>query len=154
LGVIAQRYGVSLSSLRSANRGVIRWKDRINIGQKLLIPKGSSTSAPIKIQVYTIRRGDTLDEIAKKFGTSVRSIMKLNKMRSSRIYPGDKLKVVAGNRSSARRVSMARPIRYKIRSGDTLSEIAARYSTSVASIKSLNSLRSSRIRAGQVLRVR
>ncbi|MBD3267662.1 LysM peptidoglycan-binding domain-containing protein, partial [bacterium] len=40
LGKIAQRYGISLAALQHANRGSIRWKHRIYIGQKLRIPSG------------------------------------------------------------------------------------------------------------------
>ncbi|MBD3266234.1 LysM peptidoglycan-binding domain-containing protein, partial [bacterium] len=105
------------------------------------------------IKVYEVNRGDTLDEIAKKFNTSVYSIQKLNKLRGSRIYPGDRLKVIPGQRKS-RQYSMATPIRYTVKSGDTLSEIAQRFSTSVTMIKRLNRMRSSRIRAGQEIRVR
>ena len=43
---------------------------------------------------------------------------------------------------------------YKVKNGDTLSHIAARYGTSVTKIKKLNNLRSDFLRVGQSLRVR
>ena len=43
--------------------------------------------------------------------------------------------------------------RYSVRSGDTLSEIAHRYGTTVSRIKQLNRLRSNQIRVGQILNI-
>jgi LysM repeat protein len=42
---------------------------------------------------------------------------------------------------------------YKVRSGDTLSEIADRHRTTVTKIKKANGLRSNTIRPGQVLKI-
>ncbi len=104
LGGIAQKYGVRLSDLRSWN-GV---KNKITIGQRLTIyAKGgrnivsSADSGPVKTSksngylVYTIRKGDTLYEIARKFeGVSVDELLKLNNLTStSKIMPGNKIKI-------------------------------------------------------------
>lgn len=104
LGGIAIKYGVRLSDLRSWN-GV---KNKISIGQRLTIytngGKGAgsiSNSGPIKTSksdgylVYTIRKGDTLYEIARKFeGVSVDELLKLNNLTSnSKIMPGKKIKI-------------------------------------------------------------
>ena len=43
--------------------------------------------------VYEVRTGDSLWEIAARFGTTVSKIKKLNALNSSRIYPGQKLRV-------------------------------------------------------------
>ena len=42
---------------------------------------------------YAVRRGDTLSEIAKKFGTSVDRLRSLNKLRGSGLRPGQRLRV-------------------------------------------------------------
>ena len=42
---------------------------------------------------YTVRFGDTLWDIAKKYGISIRDLKKINKMRTTRIRPGDRLKI-------------------------------------------------------------
>jgi LysM repeat protein len=53
-----------------------------------------SASSPYK--AYRVSRGDTLWVIASKFDTSVRRIRKLNGLKTSRIYPGQKLMVPGG----------------------------------------------------------
>jgi N-acetylmuramoyl-L-alanine amidase len=45
--------------------------------------------------VYEVRSGDSLWEIATRFGTTVSHIKKLNRLKSGRIYPGQKLRVGA-----------------------------------------------------------
>ena len=114
LGRIAQRYGVRLSDLQ-------RWygvKSNIRIGQRLVIhksgepasssriassSKSNSTSASSKqststsgeYMMYTVRKGDTLWEISRKFeGVSLNDIMKLNGFtKNSKILPGKKIKI-------------------------------------------------------------
>jgi N-acetylmuramoyl-L-alanine amidase len=43
--------------------------------------------------VYEVRSGDSLSRIAARFGTSVKLIKQLNRLKSTRIYPGQKLRV-------------------------------------------------------------
>jgi membrane-bound lytic murein transglycosylase D len=89
LGAIAKRHGVSESALAKHNG--IKNRRLIRIGQKLKIPGGSSggTSAG---GVYTVRRGDTLDSIARKHGTTAKSIAALNGLRNrNRIKAGQRL---------------------------------------------------------------
>jgi LysM repeat protein len=50
-------------------------------------------------------------------------------------------------------VVKSRQRKYKVKSGDTLSEIAQKYHTSVSKIKKANGLRSDLIRTGQVLKI-
>lgn len=105
LGGIAMKYGVKLSDLRAWN-GV---KNKINIGQRLTIyTKGSSVqyaassdSSSVKTSnsggylIYTIKKGDTIYEIARKFeGVSVNDLLKLNGLtKNSTIKVGDKIKI-------------------------------------------------------------
>jgi len=99
---IAQRFGTSTRAISKANqlgkRGLIR------PGQKLLIPasgqykgKGPSTNKRIR---YTVRNGDSLWRIARKFGTSIDAIARTNKLNKNHtLRPGDRLWVLASARS-------------------------------------------------------
>ena len=42
-------------------------------------------------QHYIVKKGDTLSGIAKRLGTSVSAIMRKNKLKTSRLHPGQKL---------------------------------------------------------------
>ncbi len=85
LWAIANRYGTTVSALRSAN-GLSG--STIYAGQKLLIPTGDGK--------YTVRSGDSLWAIANRHGTTVNALMSANGLSSSRIYPGQTLRIPAG----------------------------------------------------------
>lgn len=103
----------------------------------------SSSSSTNRIR-YRVKRGDTLSGIASKYRTSVRNLKNWNNLRSTRIRSGQMLTIYSGS---------APTTKHKVRRGETLTEIARRYGTSVSRIKSWNGLRSDRIRIGQVLTV-
>lgn len=99
---------------------------------------------------YRVRRGDTLSRIARRNRVSVKYIRRLNGLKSNRIRAGQRLRVVSRgyHRKNQRGGSY-----YRVRRGDTLSQIARANHLSIGSLKRLNGLRSHRIRVGQRLRV-
>lgn len=100
-------------------------------------------------RVHRVRRGQNLSFIARRYGTSVSKIKKINGLRSNRIYVGQRLKVKGSTKKSIRSARL-----HKVRRGENLSIIARRYKTSVAKIKDLNDLSSGRIYVGQKLKLR
>ncbi len=161
LGGIARRFGVSVAQLRQWNR---LSSSRITAGRYLVVrPQGSGSEVstarsygPPPSGKYTVRSGDNLSLIAKRFGVTVGDLKAWNGLRSNRIYTGKTLKV-PGNRGQ-QAVASQRPAagsgQYRIRSGDNLSSIADRFGVSISDLKAWNGLRSSRIRAGNYLMVR
>ena len=95
---------------------------------------------------YKVKRGDTLSEIAQKFGVTVEDIIEENNLRPPyTIYVGQKLKIPVGRKEYKY---------YRVRRGDTLSEIAQKFGVSVKDIIRANNLkRPYIIRVGQVLRI-
>ena len=97
LGHIAQRYGVSVAALRSANANVS--PRRLRAGQTLRIPGTASAVAAKKAAPsaragqHTVRRGESLSLIARRYGTTVRKIRLANNLHSSRIYAGQRLRI-------------------------------------------------------------
>ncbi len=96
LGRIARRYGVSERQLAEHN-GITN-RRIVKVGQKLSIPGGTAAAASdgdgdsTRGNVYTVRRGDTLDSIARRHGTTPKSIAALNGLRSAnRIKAGQRL---------------------------------------------------------------
>ncbi len=95
---IARSFGTSVDSLCSANG--LTPRSTIRPGQRLEIPSGgspSATTAPATTHqaatTYKVRRGDTLYDIARKFGISVSALRRANGLTSSRIYPGEVLRI-------------------------------------------------------------
>ena len=166
LGAIARRFNVSVAQLRSWNGLPNTF---IRAGRYLVVrPDGGGASSGASTQAslspgpapsgrYRVRSGDTLGKIASRHGAGVSSLMAWNGLTSTRISVGQTLKVPGAPDSTAASnsaPSAAGPGQYRIRSGDNLGAIATRFGVSVSDLKAWNGLRTSRIRAGNYLRVR
>ena len=109
--------------------------------------------------IHIVRRGQVLGQIAKQYRTSVRKIKDWNGLRSSRIYPGQKLVVFMGSNSSFKPKSSKKSKKsnrnqyHIVRSGEVLGQIAQNYGMSVRQLKRMNGLHSNRIKPGQKLLV-
>lgn len=102
LGKIAKQYNTTVSRLKSWNN---LKTTNLRIGQKLVVYLNpdyaqSSTPHPLATKetfVYTVRSGDTLWGIAKKYaGVTVSQIQKLNKISATDLKPGVKLQIPKG----------------------------------------------------------
>lgn len=95
---------------------------------------------------YVIQPGDTLSEIAQRFGTTTQTLARLNGIADPNlIYSGTTLRIPE-NSSSAKY--------YQIQPGDTLSEIAARFGTTVSALASQNNISNpDLIYAGTTIRI-
>jgi membrane-bound lytic murein transglycosylase D len=98
LSRIAQKYRTSVRSIVRANG--IRQKHLIRVGQKLKVPLKSSSSRVYASKPkllpngkYRIKKGDTLWLIAKKFNTNTKTLMRMNNLRTTRLYVGQTLKI-------------------------------------------------------------
>jgi membrane-bound lytic murein transglycosylase D len=60
-------------------------------------PVARAVNASAKTVTYRVKNGDTLYEIAQLFDTTVARIKSLNRLRSNKITPGTRLKIVSGN---------------------------------------------------------
>ncbi len=168
---IARAFGTTVDALRRIN--YIERGSRIYVGQKLKIPSdakklkdknssgssgkvyasigqsksSSKSSNKKKGSTYKVRHGDTLWDIARKYGTTITKIRQLNSLgRSSRIYPGQVLKVV-GN--------LPEYVIHRVKRGETLGRIAAKYRTSISNITATNDVPNpNRLRVGQKLRIK
>jgi len=98
---------------------------------------------------YTVRRGDTLGEIAREFDVSVRELRQWNNLASSRIRVGDTLRLQASGDGGSGDAALT----YRVRRGDTLGEIARQFGVSARELRAWNGLSSSRIYVGQRLTV-
>ena len=158
---IARFYGTSAQAIQSVN--ALASVRRLRPGQRLAIPGGPSSSQSLKRVVkkprvyHRVRRGDTLWDIARFYGTSARAIQSVNALASvRRLRPGQRLAIPGGPSSSQslKRVVKKPRVYHRVRRGETLSTIADRYRVSPAALQRANSIRNRhRIRAGQRLRI-
>ena len=110
---------------------------------------------------YRVRKGDTLEKIARRNGTTVRRLCQLNGIKETKVlHPGDRLKVSGSASKSSASASSGSSAStgtatYTVRSGDTLSKIAKRHGTTVRRLCQLNGIKeTSTLRVGQKLKVK
>lgn len=96
---------------------------------------------------YVVQPGDTLSEIAERYGTTYQTLSALNNISDPNlIIAGQTIRIPEDTTSSARY--------YTIRPGDTLSEIAERYGTTVSALMTLNAITNpDLIYAGTTIRI-
>ena len=104
-------------------------------GIKYKSPTNSNTST--QSDVYIVKKGDTLWDLANKYNTSVNKIKELNKLNSNIIYVGQKL-IIPNNL-------------YTVKKGDSLWKIAKNYNTTINKLIEVNNLKDTTLQIGQKL---
>lgn len=122
------------------------------------IPASERKSAQHRDRLYKVRRGDSVSKIASRYGVRESKLVSLNNLRSRhRIRVGQVLALPDSAKSSSRRVARrALPADgvYRVRRGDTITGIAARYRLPEADVVAWNGLRNrNQISVGQKLRL-
>ncbi|PZR05019.1 MAG: hypothetical protein DI536_33215 [Archangium gephyra] len=105
---------------------------------------------------YTVKSGDTLSKIASQYRTTVDKLASTNGISNpNRINVGQKITVPDSySAGSAKSSGGSAPKTYTVKSGDTLSKIAAKYGTTVNAIASKNGISNpNRISVGQKLTI-
>lgn len=152
LSVIADRYGVTVDDLKEWNNlssNDLQVGDKLSINGKASSTSGRSSSGTT---THTVRRGESLGSIAERYGVSVSNLRAWNNISGSRIDVGQKL-IVKGGSSSSRGSKAKSATYHKVKSGETLGEIAEKYGTSASAIRRANGIKGSTIRVGQRLRI-
>jgi membrane-bound lytic murein transglycosylase D len=108
---------------------------------------------------HKVRSGETLGTISSKYGTSVAEIQRINGLRSTKIYVGQRLKVKGSATTNTTTNTTTTPTAskkyYTVRSGDTFGVIAQRNRLSLSQLKRLNpGINISRLSIGQRIRVK
>ncbi|MGH3654544.1 LysM peptidoglycan-binding domain-containing protein [Glutamicibacter sp.] len=159
LSGIASKHDMSLSDLLSKND--ISASKVIFPGNKLTV-KGSSSSSSSTTHskksssssgssTYTVKSGDTLGSIAIKHNMSLSSLLSKNDISASKvIFPGDKIKVKgssssgSSSKSTPKKSSSSASSSYTVKSGDTLSGIAAKHGMSLSDLLKINDISASK----------
>jgi membrane-bound lytic murein transglycosylase D len=126
-----------------------------------------------KAEAHVVRSGETLSQIARKYGVSVTALIQANNnINPRRLMPGMVLVIPYGPSASVKSFSYSSPIKnrskiddakvastndpkgiikYRVRPGDTLYSISKKYGVSINQLKEWNNLNSNYIRSGQTL---
>lgn len=136
---IANNYNTTVDELKKINNLT---GNTLSIGQVLILPSKQSSSTTYTY--YTVQKGDSLYQIAKRYNTTTNTLKQLNNLTSTLLSIGQQLKVPTTTEDYTL---------YTVSKGDSLYQIAKKYNTTVNDIKSLNNLTSNTLSIGQELKI-
>ena len=162
LSAIAQQYGVCQQAIMDANG--IADPSLILVGQRLVIPGSTGGESEAGDGLHVVKRGETLSAIAQRYGVSVTRLAEVNGIDDpSRIRTGQRLVVPGGGQTesatAAPETTASAPANnsntvHTVKAGESLTQIAGQYDTTVAAIASVNGIDDpSRIATGQRLTI-
>ena len=159
---IARMYKTSVQELVKLNNLV---NSDLSVGQILKIPEMYNSEEEINLPEYinyTVRKGDTLYSISKKYGITPDLIIKDNSLSNNNLTIGEVLKIRILNDNGVIEECFGEDyiiptstnyISYTVKKGDSLYSIANKYNISVSSIVSANNLKSNNLRIGEILKI-
>ncbi|MGH8578906.1 MAG: LysM peptidoglycan-binding domain-containing protein [Gammaproteobacteria bacterium] len=154
----AQIAGLSEKQLKAYNPGFKSWVTGPNGPHSILVPRPKASGLAKKLarlspppsglpqnrqlgQIgHTVRRGETLAHVARRYGTSVRMLKRLNRLSGDMIPVGLPLRLPGPARSADATPTQGRKRFHIVQKGETLWHIAERYSTSIDQICAWNKL--------------
>lgn len=161
---ISRKSGISLNQLLSLNglstSSLILPGQALSLGNKTPVSKPTTNTLVSNSSgangTYTVKAGDTLYSISRRFGMSLSQLVSANGIStSSIIQPGETLRVAGGEVTSSvvrTNTTATSGGHYTVQAGDTLYSIARRNGMNLSSLLSLNGLsQSSMIYPGQRL---
>lgn len=159
LGSIAKKYRISVNQLKTWNK---LKGTTIYPGQKLIVYSSGAPMAqagnsnPVERsteqKIHTVKSGENLSVIAKKYKCTVTELKKWNDLKSNTLQIGQKLKVYPPANGSS---SSSGKIVHTVKSGDNLWDLSKKYGVSVEQIRKLNGLSSKAVlKVGQKLVIR
>jgi len=174
LKIIAEWAEVPVEALQDLNPDLRRTTTpmtphplKVPIGTAITIEARLDDAASLyrTFQFHSVKRGETLTTIARRYKVTTTKLRELNDLSSrARVKTGQTLQIPASSTAALPQPSASRATAstaggsgarvYRVRSGDTLFSIARQFSTTVAELKRLNGLSGDRIKIGDRLTVR
>lgn len=156
---IARVYDTTVDAIIKLNKLT---SNLLSIGQQLLIPENDFTvTTKPHYTSYTVKAGDNLYSIAKKYNVSVDTIIKDNALKNTILSIGQVLDIRTPTESEIVIEECYGPdysppskdTVYVVQKGDSLYSIAKKFNTSVDNIRTKNSLKNDVLSIGQQLRI-
>lgn len=183
LSAIADDYDSSIEELRKMNK--LSRKSILKVGMKLKVPKDEGLPAdpsgakptvvkeekedsssvadtdsrgPSSVKTsHTVRSGENLYVIAKKYGVSIQQLQKVNKLSKRSVLKVGAVLTIPGNGTSSSEVKINKNIKSKfhvVKRGENLSLIATKYQISLGALKAKNNINSgSKLHVGSRLSI-
>lgn len=141
---IANKYNTTVDELKRINNLT---SNILSIGQVLKLPsdKANNVEKEENTISYTVKKGDSLYSIARKYDTTIDRIKDLNNLTTNLLSIGQVLLIPTDTNLETT---------YTVQKGDSLYSIAKKYNTTVDRLKQLNNLTSNLLSIGQILIVR
>jgi membrane-bound lytic murein transglycosylase D len=164
LRLVADTIDVDLDTLRSLNPELLRLVTPDDPNFVLHLPEGTSErfqsgmmAIPpekwVSWRRHTLEEGETLSGLARQYHVEVAAIADVNGLDAHpSLEAGDKL-IIPVNSSSPSSLPVGNPVRYRVRSSDTLETIADEFNVTVPELKKWNGLRSARVSSGVRLKI-
>jgi len=146
---ISNQFGVSAIDLANLNNVKA---ESLQIGQILKIPPYSGTN-PNTMFMYTVKKGDNLYAISKKYLTTVNEIMKLNNLKTTSLTIGQILRIPEMY-TKEEDMYMPSYTSYTVKKGDNLYSIAQKNNLDLNILMKDNALTNNILKIGQVLKIR
>jgi peptidoglycan lytic transglycosylase D len=167
LRLVAECVDTTVDKLQELNPSLLRMTTPREGYFELKVPRGTAarleqviSSVPPDMRVWwryhRVVPGETLSEIAGKYGTSVSAIREVNDLDSDEVWAEDRLiiPVTPGRSAERERIVYSKtPTRYKVRRGDTLSSIAEDFGVPPEKLRSWNRMKGSTLIAGHTIRI-
>jgi len=152
---IAKNNSVSVKDIKKLNNLKTA---RIKPGQKLILSREKSEEQPKKhdaiiaasrtekekdkekSEYYTVKKGDSLDSISKKYSISIEEIKENNNLKSIKLKPGQQLLVKSFG-----------PKTYVVKKDDSLYLIAKRFDIKVNELRDINGFETDALKPGQII---
>ncbi len=144
---IATKYGITVDELKKLNNLT---SNVLKVGQTLKV-KSTTEKDVGDYLVYTVKSGDSLYSIARKYNTTVDIIKSINNLTSDKLTINEQLLLPKGEDIDIEIEEDTKGITYIVKPGDTLYKIATSYGISVDRLKSVNNLKSDTLSVGEEL---
>ncbi len=118
-----------------------RFTNDIFLNDSVQIPESGNNENFNQDREYIVKKGNTLSGIAKIYNTTVRELVILNKIQNPNlIFPGEEVLVPINGNPQNEVEYQTNHIIYTVEEGDTLSQLALRFKTTVEDIAKLNNI--------------
>jgi len=161
---IAARYGVDVNSLKEWNHlsgskiaAGKKLKVYTNSTEKYASVDKSSSHSKTSVYKYKVKHGDSMAELASKFGVPVATLKHWNSLKSNTLKTGQTLKIFQNDNDVALGDNSpkysANVNYYKVKPGDAIGQIADLYKVPASSIRKWNNINGNKIEAGKTLKI-